>query len=126
MSNEMIKWDGGECPVPGLTKVEIQFRDKSYSHHWTYAQEIEWFHVQPDDTTFDDDSGYDIVGYRVLEDQGGDWIQWSGGENPAPNQTVEVIFRGFTYVYEDVSDVFDWSQDPEDSTVDIVLYRVLK
>lgn len=124
--SEFISWAGGEQPVPNLTKVEVQFRDNSYAFLQSYAMEIEWFHVEPDDTTFDDDSGFDVVGYRTLEDQGGDWIQWNGGENPVPEQPVEVIFRGFTYVYEDASEVFDWTHVPDEHDVDIVLYRVLK
>lgn len=116
--SEFIEWGGGERPIPGLTKVELQFRGIDFAYEFTYAQEVDWFH-----SANTEDEDFDIVGYRILEDQGSEWIVWNGGENPVPGQRVEAIFRGFTYVYELDSEDFDWTHQPDDPTVDIVLYR---
>ncbi len=125
MSEQLTyEWGGGESPLPGLTKVGVIYRGDY--HDEGYAQEFDWFHVDPaHPLTEADDSEFDIVNYYIIEEPSNDWIVWEGGENPVPDQKVEVIFRGFTYVYEDDSDVFEWTHIPDDHSVDIVLYRVV-
>lgn len=52
-----IKWEGGACPVPGDTRVEVKLRDgcveccqKAYFFDWS-----------------DIDSDTDIIAYRIVE-----------------------------------------------------------
>ena len=54
-----IKWDGGECPVPLDTLVEVKFRDgDSQSGYPAYA--YYWHH---------DGDGADILEYRTITEQ---------------------------------------------------------
>ena len=56
-----IKWEGGECPVPPNTRVEVKFRDgDSQSGHPAYAYVYSWRH---------DGDDADIVEYRIVIDQ---------------------------------------------------------
>ena len=51
-----IEWNGGECPVPPNTKVEIQYPDNDvYS---CIASAVDWNH---------DGTGGDITAYRVVK-----------------------------------------------------------
>ena len=54
-----IKWDGGECPVPPGTLVEVNFRDGSYESEYT-ADDHRWINVGGDD---------DIISYRTITEQ---------------------------------------------------------
>ena len=58
----MIKWEGGECPVPKGTLVKVRHRDgeefigpcgDTFSYHWEHA---------------DGDHPGEIVAYEVLEE----------------------------------------------------------
>ena len=54
-----VKWDGGECPVPLDTIVEVKFRDgDSQSGHPAYA--YYWHH---------DGDGADILTYCIIAEQ---------------------------------------------------------
>ena len=54
-----IKWNGGECPVPPNTRVEVKFRDgDSQSGHPAYA--YYWHH---------DGDGADILTYCTIIEQ---------------------------------------------------------
>lgn len=53
-----IKWEGGECPVDLNTRVETLLRDGTIDVDPAY----EW-----DWGRFTDDSGNDIVAYRVVQ-----------------------------------------------------------
>jgi hypothetical protein len=51
-----------------------------------------------------------------------DWIEWSGGENPAPRKIVRVLFRDGDSALRD-SSLFDWDNLKKPS--DIVMYRIV-
>ncbi|AMO43542.1 hypothetical protein O4_67 [Pseudomonas phage O4] len=84
--NEWIEWDGGECPVPYGTKVDIIYRDgykTSMSIVWLDFNHNVWSHLN--------DEG-DIVAYRVS------WIRHRGGKRPGkPGDKFEVRFRNGTF-----------------------------
>ncbi len=50
------------------------------------------------------------------------FIQWNGGENPAPGKVAEVRYRGGA-VYDGPSDTFSWAL--ERSVYDIIAYRII-
>lgn len=61
--SEWIEWKGGECPVPANTWVHVQCRN-GYEPPWAYfANRIKW-----DDRV----SPWDIVAYRVVEEDASD------------------------------------------------------
>ena len=51
-----IEWNGGECPVPPNTKVEIQYPDNDVDS--CIASEVDWNHYG---------MGGDITAYRVVK-----------------------------------------------------------
>ena len=51
-----IDWNGGECPVPPNTKVEIQYPDNDVDS--CIASEVDWNHYG---------MGGDITAYRVVK-----------------------------------------------------------
>jgi hypothetical protein len=55
----------------------------------------------------------------------GVFLPWGGGKNPAPGQTVRVLFRHSANGYGEVgaSDDFYWEHDGE--SCDIIGYRVI-
>ena len=68
-----------------------------------------------------------------MSDEWGPWIDWSGGENPAPGMYVAIEIRGRAWVEDrfprgnpdcDLSEVWAWWHDGEDD--DIVRYRIRK
>lgn len=74
--NDWIKWDGGVCPVPKGTDVEVKYRDGKTTAcpalietRGPDATESFWRH---------DGMTYDIVAYRVI----GDFIAVDGAEYP--------------------------------------------
>ena len=54
-----IKWDGGECPVPLDTRVEVKLRNGDVLEP-AFAFSYEWRH---------DGDGGDIVEYRIVTEQ---------------------------------------------------------
>lgn len=80
--NEWIEWNGGECPVPIGTKVEIIYRDGQQVIVKIGDIDIKynvWYHY---------DDYEDIVAYRVS------WIRHRGGKHPGkPRDKFEVRFR---------------------------------
>jgi hypothetical protein len=121
-SDGWIPWNGGECPVPLDTKVEVSCRGP-YPTSTGIARDFSWGHLE---MLYDTD----IVSYRVIKEESKDegWIPWSGGECPVPGGTrVEVKLR------DEVSDeymkggavCFEWRYDDEFPESDIVAYRVL-
>ena len=118
-----IPWNGGECPVPLDTKVEVSCRGP-YPTSTGLARDFSWGHLE---MLYDTD----IVSYRVIkeESKGEGWIPWNGGRCPVPGDTlVEVKLR------EEVSEewmkdraiCFEWRYDDEFPESDIVAYRVIK
>lgn len=55
-----IDWNGGECPVPPETKVEVEFRGGAVRE--ARAGDYYWSH-------YDDDDDGDIVSYRTVTEQ---------------------------------------------------------
>jgi len=53
---QMIPWEGGECPVPGDTRVLVKTRDGAMLD--SRAKDLRWSHA---------DLGSDIVKYAVLK-----------------------------------------------------------
>ena len=53
-----IKWDGGECPVPPNTTVNVKFRGGDAME--AFADDLYWYH---------DDDGSDIVEYCTVIEQ---------------------------------------------------------
>ncbi|QVJ12699.1 hypothetical protein [Pseudomonas phage PSA11] len=84
--NEWIEWNGGECPVPIGTKVEIIYRDGQQVIVKIGDIDIKynvWYH-------YNDYEG--IVAYRVS------WIRHRGGKHPGkPGDRFEVRFRNGTF-----------------------------
>ncbi|AUG88573.1 hypothetical protein [Pseudomonas phage TC6] len=84
--NEWIEWNGGECPVPYGTKVDVIYRDgykTSMRIVWLDFNHNVWSHLN--------DEG-DIVAYRVS------WIRHRGGKHPGkPGDRFEVRFRNGTF-----------------------------
>jgi hypothetical protein len=95
-SDDWIKWEGGECPVPKGTLIDVRYRggqevrnlpalDHSVKHAYVA---IDWSH-----------EGFkgDIVAYRLARPQPEtqpDWIEWHGGEMPVPEGTlIDVLYR---------------------------------
>lgn len=84
--NEWIEWNGGECPVPYGTKVDVIYRDG----YKTYMR-IGWAHLSPNVWIHFNDE-WDIVAYRVS------WIRHRGGKHPGkPGDRFEVRFRNGTF-----------------------------
>lgn len=52
----------------------------------------------------------------------GAWVQWNGGENPAPGKVVEVRFRDDDTT-SDLADTFLWVH--EGRSYDIIAYRII-
>ncbi len=52
-----VEWHGGECPVPGLTDVEVRYR--SGIHSYIAADEQDWVH----DPSW---PSVDIIAYRIV------------------------------------------------------------
>lgn len=57
-ADSWIKWNGGECPVAGDTRVEVRLRDGSRSNSDLHAWVWRWGHKG---------GGGDIVEYRVIK-----------------------------------------------------------
>lgn len=69
--SEWIKWDGGDCPVPGGTPVVLRLRDGYEFEESFDSAEFRWRHTGAED---------DIMEYRVMS-----------SETPKPGPlTVEV------------------------------------
>lgn len=122
MVNEFIPWEGGESPVPPLSKVYVKFRNPEYTDESIpyYAQELDWAVGEDPDA----DADFDIIAYRVAEEQPVFHVH-TGGTNPAPGQTVEVVFRGNNWVYQMLSDDFNWEHVANEAEADIILYRTI-
>ena len=56
--NDWIEWNGGECPVPGDTLVEVKFRNSNRTYKASPAKEWDW--------VIDHCAG-DIIADRVIE-----------------------------------------------------------
>lgn len=54
----------------------------------------------------------------------GDWIEWGGGENPAPGKTVEYKMCWGSMSYIGRAESLRW--DKQDWDTDIVAYRIVK
>lgn len=117
-----IPWNGGECPVPLDTKVEVSCRGP-YPTSTGLARDFSWGHLE---MLYDTD----IVSYRVIkeESKGEGWIPWNGGRCPVPEDTlVEVKLRDVA-IEEDMEGeaiCFEWRHEPGFPESDIVAYRVL-
>lgn len=59
-----------------------------------------------------------------------DWIEWHGGENPAPGKMVDVRFRDGGESMREPADDWNWGFPPsrgrKDSHSDIIAYRILQ
>jgi hypothetical protein len=133
-----IDWNGGECPVPSDTTVEVQFRNLSVSEA-TSADAWAWSHC---------DFVGDILRYRVVNEapvaqaecsgnskeppvpdtvneQPEGWIEWSGGDLPVrETTTVEIALRrGDGNVGQAGS--FYWEHSDKSRDYDIVQYRIV-
>ncbi|UCW44436.1 hypothetical protein [Pseudomonas phage PPAT] len=84
--NEWIEWNGGECPIPVGTKVDIIHRDGYKLSVKIGDIDIKynvWYHY---------DDHEDIVAYRVS------WIRHRGGKHPGkPGDRFEIRFRNGTF-----------------------------
>lgn len=118
-SDGWIPWNGGECPVPLDTKVEVSCRGP-YPTSTGLARDFSWGHLE---MLYDTD----IVSYRVIKEESKDegWIPWNGGRCPVPEDTlVEVKLR--EEVMKDRAIRFGWRYEEEFPESDIVAYRVIK
>jgi hypothetical protein len=70
MANEQqsdwIEWSGGECPVPGGTRVDVKFRDgtvarRQFAKTWSIGSADWWKHE------FDEGHDNDIVAYSPVQ-----------------------------------------------------------
>lgn len=134
-SDGWVPWNGGECPVPDGTQVEVEWRVGGISRIGAKFLYWEWNKYDPKT---------DIIRYRIvpqptLEDEvnkgttdptlsSDGWIPWTGGECPVPEDTlVEVRLRG--EVVEEYAKGFAanlwWTHEEEYPEADIVAYRVL-
>ena len=126
--NEWIKWNGGECPVPTGTPVDVEFRDgqrllnveanTSLPGCARGAYGAFWMHHNV---------GSDIVAYRIVEQvkpAADGWIKWHGGECPVSAGTpVEVQFRFGVKTLTAHPHDMDWVCTGTGS--DIVAYRIV-
>ena len=62
MSEEWIEWNGGECPVPGDTLVDLKFADKG-SCAVVSAGQFDWGHC--------DNPYFNIIAYRIVQPDSG-------------------------------------------------------
>jgi len=62
MNGEAHVWNGGECPVPEETKVEVWLRSKALLSGSAYR--YAWYH--------DEDCCSDITTFRVIPPEPGD------------------------------------------------------
>ena len=102
--SEWIEWNGGECPVPGDTRVDIMTRNGDVSSGGLTAKSWFWNH--------DGDSS-DIIAYRIVE------------QSPAPTDAPKTLrdeycmailtgmianeyYNGAT-PKEIIKDAFDWA-----------------
>jgi len=117
LTKSFIPWAGGNQPMPDLSHVQVQFRDSELNTDDNfYPGELDWIH---------DNTETDIVAYRTSDVQP-NFISWDGGTNPAGDAFVEVIYReDQTIVFGNDAFFFNWSHDPNDSSVDIVKYRII-
>ena len=118
-SDGWIPWNGGECPVPLDTKVEVSCRGP-YPTSTGLARNFSWGHLE---MLYDTD----IVSYRVIkeESKGEGWIPWTGGGQPVPDGTkVEVEGRDGGTDISDAKYIY-WKWDKDDPETDILSYRVL-
>jgi len=148
-----IEWNGGVCPVPEGTRVDVKYRNAGtvfgaaqygLSALNVYgnagASSAFWRH---------DGVGCDIVAYRlsknklkkttvqdmvdaIVRSAGGVEVQavdqdgytiWNGGENPVPGAMVQVKFRAENQC-GNVEPSDVFYWDHRDESVDIVAYRV--
>ncbi len=63
LNDGWIEWGGGEQPVPSSTLVEVKFRGAGTNRNYS-AGDWSW------DWTPDDTGDYEIVAYRVIENDG--------------------------------------------------------
>ena len=119
-SDGWIPWNGGECPVPLDTKVEVSCRGP-YPTSTGLARDFSWGHLE---MLYDTD----IVPYRVIKEESKDegWVPWNGGRCPVPGETlVEVRSRdGDTETAPACG--WEWELASEFPKSDIVAYRVIK
>ena len=121
-SDGWIPWNGGECPVPLDTKVEVSCRGP-YPTSTGLARDFSWGHLE---MLYDTD----IVSYRVIKEESKDegWIPWNGGKCPVTGDTrVEVKLRGEgieEYAKEFAVNLW-WTHEEGYPETDIVAYRVL-
>lgn len=115
---DFLPWDGGSCPVPLYSVVNIRLRDPELCDDDTefHANILEWEkQIEAPEL--------DIVAYRLVVPQP-KFIPWMGGENPAPGKMVEYRLRDSEEFYITQSENLDWSHIVCDS--DIVSYRIHK
>ena len=62
MSQEWIEWNGGACPVPGDTMVDVELRSGAMSLTTLPAARWNWTHGPM--------SRSDIIAYRIVEPVG--------------------------------------------------------
>lgn len=116
---EWVAGDVDKYPVPGETKIIGRLRAGITVEG--LAKDFCWRELGGSGT---------IVAYKILEaapeqkpepaDGEPKFIEWNGGENPAPGRLVEYKLRNGS-VYVQSSENLDWSYDG----VDIVGYRVV-
>ena len=116
--SEWVEWEGGRCPVPYDTMVEVKTRGGGGR---VVAGTVRWGHAAHPE---------DIVAYRVVRPAEqprtltGIWVEWKGGECPVPSDTrVEVRLRAGEADVGHVAGDFWW--DHRGETYDIVAYRVV-
>ncbi len=120
-SGGWIPWNGGECPVPLDTKVEVSCRGP-YPTSTGLARDFSWGHLE---MLYDTD----IVSYRVIKEESKDegWIPWNGGGRPVPGDTlVEAMFREGVTVATAPACEWEWELSSEFPESDIIAYRVIK
>jgi hypothetical protein len=130
-----IEWHGGENPV-GSADVQYMVNDDPEDVRVGWGDALDWRRVpaapkapirryrrilaalrQPDTAAAED---------ACMARGEVDWLFWSGGENPLPNQPVEYRRRdGREHIK--ASNALDWLHSPSRTdAADIVAYRALR
>lgn len=93
IEGEWIEWNGGECPVPKGTKIDVKYRDgkvaiNQFIQEGNYPIPAARFWVK-------DNHGSDIIAYRIVkENKPAVDLTRVQGENPAPVGDVNSDARG--------------------------------
>jgi hypothetical protein len=124
-----IEWKGGKRPpFPVGTKIQVNFRGDNLVEG--YPDEFRWSYSAVRDTDMD------IIAYRIVEPVikpeveeatapvEKDWIEWNGGECPAPYGTRARVKLRCGELLEGLAGEFAWTQNQWGS--DIIAYRIAK